>query len=124
MPYNDPERQKQYQRQWIARRRAVWFADKVCAGCGSTSSLELHHLDPSTKVTHRIWSWAKERREAELAKCQVLCFDCHLQKSVAAMVTHQHGTWAMVGNHKCKCAECLDFQAGYKRARRARGLRN
>jgi len=32
-------------------------------------------------VTHRVWSWARERREAELAKCVVRCVACHLVKT-------------------------------------------
>jgi hypothetical protein len=41
----------------------------------------MDHVDPATKEHHSIWSWRKDRREIELAKCQVLCFECHKQKS-------------------------------------------
>jgi hypothetical protein len=44
--------------------------------------MELDHVDPSQKVDHRIWSWSKARMDVEVAKCQVLCYDCHLAKSV------------------------------------------
>jgi hypothetical protein len=81
MPYADPTRQAEYQRDWMAKRRAEWFADKVCAGCGSAEELELDHQDPSLKVSHRIWSWSRPRREAELAKCRPLCSPCHQRKS-------------------------------------------
>jgi hypothetical protein len=43
--------------------------------------LELDHKDHRQKVSHTIWSWSMERRDAELAKCQVLCHDCHLDKT-------------------------------------------
>lgn len=68
-------------RQWMAARRAEWFADKVCVDCGTADDLELDHVDPTQKVSHRIWSWSRERREAELAKCVARCHDCHLTKS-------------------------------------------
>lgn len=82
MPYADPDAQRQYQREWKARRRRDWFADKACARCGSRDDLEVDHLDPNTKVAHSVWSWSKARRETELAKCQVLCHDHHLQKTL------------------------------------------
>lgn len=77
MPYRDPDVQRKYQREWIRKRRQEYLKGKVCRDCEGTEALELHHVDPATKVSHRIWSWRKERREAELAKCVVLCRDCH-----------------------------------------------
>lgn len=82
MGYKDPDKQREYQRQWKAARRAEFFKDKVCVRCGSTKNLELDHIDRSTKVSHNIWSWSKKRREAEIEKCQVLCRDCHKAKSL------------------------------------------
>lgn len=91
MPYADPERQREYMREWYARRRAEWFEGKVCVDCGSTDRLELDHVDPATKVSHRIWSWSKARREAELAKCVVRCHDHHRAKTLASDDCRQHG---------------------------------
>ena len=79
MPYKDPEQQRKYQREWYARRRAAYFADKHCVDCGSTEQLELDHVR-GKKITHRIWSWSKKRREAELKKCEVRCRVCHKAK--------------------------------------------
>ena len=53
----------------------------VKCGCWDLDQLEVDHIDPNTKVSHRVWSWSKERRENELAKCQVLCRACHLTKT-------------------------------------------
>lgn len=85
---NRRESQRDYQREWIAKRRAEWFVGKECAVCGSIDNLELDHIDPSTKDlklrgshNNAIWSWSAVRREAELLKCQVLCHDCHIIKS-------------------------------------------
>lgn len=65
----------------MRRRRASFLAGKSCEHCGSIDHLEIHHLDPSLKITHSVWSWAKPRREAELAKCAVLCHDCHAEET-------------------------------------------
>ena len=81
MPYKDKEKQKRYQREWYARRRAEWFADKRCVDCGTRDDLELDHIVQSEKVTHRIWSWSKKRRDEELAKCVARCKPCHEKRT-------------------------------------------
>ena len=122
MPYADPERQREYQRDWIAQRRTEWLADKSCGVCGSREDLQVDHIDSSKKVSHRIWSWTPERRDAELAKCQVLCWPHHKEK------THQdghpdgirHGTagaWRTAG---CRCDICRAYQARTQREYRQR----
>jgi len=66
-------------------RRASFFYGKACVRCGTSEDLELDHIDRTTKVSNNVWSWASARREAELAKCQVLCHDCHKKKSAKEM---------------------------------------
>lgn len=75
-------------RLWIAQRRADWFAGKSCLRCGT--DLQLDHIDSEQKVDHRIWSWSAERREVELAKCQVLCEPCHKWKTEACDENRKH----------------------------------
>jgi hypothetical protein len=84
-----PERKRAYQRDWIARRRAAFFAGKTCETCGSTERLELDHIDRTQKVTHKIWSSSKAKREAEIAKCRVLCHECHKARSRVQMSEHR-----------------------------------
>lgn len=84
MPYKDPAQQQRYQREWIAQRRAEWFQGKSCVDCNATTDLQIDHVDPQVKVSHRIWSWSRSRREAELVKCVVRCSSCHLKKTLSA----------------------------------------
>lgn len=93
MPYKDADTQRAYQREWIARRRAEWFAaNGPCVDCGTWDELELDHADATTKVTHRVWSWSAKRREAELAKCVVRCQPCHEKKAKTEKVLGEaHG---------------------------------
>lgn len=67
-----------------AERRA-WFQGlklkMECARCGENhpAVLDLHHRDPSEKengVTDMM-AWGKKRILAEIAKCDVLCSNCH-----------------------------------------------
>jgi hypothetical protein len=82
MPYKDKNKQSAYQLERQHRIRAAWFRiHGKCVRCGSKENLELDHIDPSKKITHRVWSWAPERRKAELVKCQSLCKICHKKKT-------------------------------------------
>lgn len=114
----DIEKRRAYQRQWMAKRRAEYFDGKVCAKCGATTRLELDHIDRDTKVTHRIWSWAKERREAELKKCQVLCYDCHEEKTTAWRKSLPYICGTMNGYSRgCRCEVCKLVRNEWRRAR-------
>lgn len=82
MPYKDRKVRNAYCLEWVRKRRRAWFdIHNQCAECGSTENLELDHIDPATKVDHKLWSWSRERRDAELAKCHALCLDCHKKKT-------------------------------------------
>lgn len=106
MPFKNPQDAHQYKLRWTAERRATWFAGKRCVRCGSTESLQLDHVDPLRKVDHRIWNWATERREVELAKCQPLCEECHKDKTRSEQRARvAHGTNTMY-NMGCRCDEC------------------
>lgn len=123
-----PEQQREYQRQWLAARRQAWLDEHgPCVKCGSSDRLEVDHVDPTQKITHSVWSWAKDRREAELAKCQVLCHDCHQEKSVAAEIAkwgpREHGTVRMYDTG-CRCVPCVeDFRRYFREKRREQRAR-
>lgn len=120
MPIMDIEERRRYQREWLAARRSKWFRDKICADCGASEGLELDHVDPSKKVTHRIWSWSKERRDEELKKCVARCESCHRKRSseqLRKLLTKPwvHGRVVTYLGHGCRCDEC---KARYKIHRR------
>lgn len=110
MGYRDKEKHKlyhrNYQRNWMANRRQSFFKDKSCVKCGSIENLELDHIDPKLKVTHNVWSWTESKRLVELAKCQILCKKCHLEKTIEQMEKkYIHGTTTMY--RRCKCSICI-----------------
>lgn len=86
MPYKDPDRQRKYQANWFQKRlqlRLAWLSDNgPCVDCGSWENLEIDHVDNSTKVGHCIWTWSEARRDAELAKCEPRCRQCHQLKTI------------------------------------------
>lgn len=80
---------KKYMRRYNKDRRterwvkAVEMLGGACTECGSKDNLQFDHIDPSTKKLHIgqqiTGSWPEI--EAELQKCQLLCYPCHKIKS-------------------------------------------
>ena len=85
---------KAFKKQWDKERRnhnnqlvKRWKVMKGCAQCGYKShhaALVLDHIDPATKCStlsklRRSYNaaWSKDRLKQEIAKCQVLCANCH-----------------------------------------------
>lgn len=121
MPYKDKAKQNAYQTRRIRARRDAWFAiHGPCAHCGNASNLEVDHIDPSQKVSHRIWTWTPARLNAELVKCQVLCRNCNENKNaVLKTVFYMHGTRAGYDNRGCRCASCTAANTEHHRNYRA-----
>lgn len=107
------DKKRQYQLDWIAKRRNAWFDSKggKCVLCSSTVGLEVDHIIPADKKMNptSIWSRSAAIRDAELAKCQVLCVVCHLEKT--RQEQHErpgaivHGTQKGYAR-KCRCQPC------------------
>ena len=55
-----------------------------CVKCGVTERLQFDHIHPKNKsfeITKRLLMGDKEKFQEELDKCQLLCYDCHLEKT-------------------------------------------
>lgn len=103
---------RNYQREWMKKRRQEWIdANGPCVKCGSSVDLEVDHIDRSQKTMNAsaVWSRREEIRLAELEKCQVLCAKCHQEKTTEEFKTVKHGTYAMRNRWKCKCDECMEY---------------
>jgi hypothetical protein len=119
VPLASRDARREYARKWMAARRAAWFAGKCCDVCGSAESLELDHVDPATKVSHRIWSWSESRRLTELAKCRSLCKACHKKRSdQQKRKPLVHGTLTGYWRHGCRCTACKLVRNTYEREKR------
>ena len=127
MPITDKRREylRAYQKVWIQRRREEFFHDKKCVQCGSDHNLELDHIDRTKKTSHRIWSLSKAKREAEIEKCQVLCYECHKAKTYKDMGygNPTHGKVSTYKDYKCRCEPCRAAYSAYKKRYRD-GLRD
>lgn len=84
MGYKNIEQKREYQLRWINERRDSWLKENgPCAKCKTWINLQVDHIDPKLKAMEpaAIWSRKEEVRNKELAKCQVLCEDCHKEKT-------------------------------------------
>ena len=97
------------------RNEAILELGGHCRECGTTERLELDHKDPAKKQfsLSRAWSVSEVRFREELAKCQLLCVDCHAIKSILESGrTPAKGTHGTVSAYRyCgppKCAACKD----------------
>jgi 5-methylcytosine-specific restriction endonuclease McrA len=121
MPYKNKAVQRKYQLEWMKNRRDEWIAaNGPCIDCGSWNDLEVDHVNPDTKVTHRVWNLTQSKRLAELAKCVVRCSKCHKKKTAVENRKRfsrpiTHGTVTAYLKRKCKCDICRAF---YKKWRR------
>lgn len=109
MAHTFESRQKAYNK--VVSRRQEWFyVNGPCVICGSWDKLELDHINPSDKISHKIWSWRSDKREAELLKCQVLCQKCHINKSAEEKRRDPiHGS-ASAYRRGCRCDTCRNYQ--------------
>ena len=66
-------------RAWLTEYKATLF----CTGCGEShpATLDFHHTDPATKERSLgdavRYAWSRRKVLAEIAKCEVLCANCH-----------------------------------------------
>lgn len=101
MPTKDPDKRREHRRKWYERntsyvrqriverkaRLRLWMknykADLVCVKCGEAhpACLDFHHTNPDVKEvsigTVAAKGWGQARILREMAKCQVLCANCH-----------------------------------------------
>jgi len=101
MPTKNKEKLREYRRTWYARNKErakrktverrkdliAWLKEYKstleCEECGENhpACLDFHHMDPSKKEQniHKcpVMGWSKERIMSEIAKCKVLCSNCH-----------------------------------------------
>lgn len=109
-----------YMTAYVKARRDKWIQENgPCQECGSTENLQVDHIDRTTKTIHtgHIWTRKKIYRDKELAKCQVLCIDCHDKKTGRENTTWQHGTISGYMRYKCKCIECRRAYRVYRHER-------
>ena len=111
MGYIDKDKQRAYQREWIRKRRQKYIGGKPCEWCGKVSDkTNIHHVDSTAKVHHNIWSWKEDRLLEELAKCAILCEECHVEHHAEerrySPEDYKHGKVTTYDSFGCRCDLC------------------
>ena len=102
---------------YIKKTKMLEYLGGKCVRCNSCTDLQIDHidhLDKSFNVSNN-WGLSWDKLVVELDKCQLLCAECHFQKtleegSFAKGPSNQpqnlHGTVWTYNKHKCRCEEC------------------
>lgn len=99
-----------YHRRYYHEKRKKPIYDYLggrCVVCGATENLEVDHIDPEQKsfnITGNL-TW-NERLVSELDKCQLLCSEHHLRKTLDQRAPFTHGTVYGFMKARCRCDEC------------------
>lgn len=133
MPKKNKEEYNKYMRVYMLKRyrkRMDWARKTLggsCTQCGSIRDLELDHIDPGTKkfTVGRMWSVSEKAFADEVAKCQLLCRECHQDKTIFdrgfKKAKGEHGT---ISTYRyCRCADCKKACRDYARRYKARKKR-
>lgn len=101
------EKNKQY---------AILKLGSHCIVCGEENHalLEFDHINPKTKSfgINVLLRSTKDKLDEELSKCQLLCHDCHLEKTTFERQLAsdskgvKHGTVNAYVNQGCRCLLC------------------
>lgn len=127
-----PEQRRAYMNRWRAARRveAIQRLGGGCAICGSTYGLQFDHVDRTTKVATiaKMWTASREKFEAELLKCQLLCKKHHIEKGRAAgdiLPASPHGSQGRYERYRCRCDICrLAHNARHRKYKHSARLRS
>jgi len=117
------------------RRRNTFIESRggKCEIDGSTDRLEIDHKDHKDKsfdLGKALSGWSEKRIQAELAKCQVLCYDCHQKKTRKDLAEKfgqrehwEHGTLGGYRHCKEECCRSV-WNAHCREYKRKRKLNN
>lgn len=130
MATSNPKFGKEYYQRYFQEHKKEIFTKlgECCAICGSTQSLEIDHVNEEIKKFAVLSRWSMKDKDAlmaELEKCQLLCVDCHKEKTRQYLSkikqtdrSLKHGTIAQYYRYKCRCGSCRAAYSVYKKEQR------
>lgn len=95
--YRNLSKEKKWRRTRIARLKEFkqeYLEEHPCVDCGESDPvvLDFDHVDPADKfdgISHMIRAaYSLARLQAEIAKCQIRCANCHRRRTYEQAKTH------------------------------------
>lgn len=101
-------KEKEYHREYYYKRRKaiIDYLGGKCVKCEETNNLEIDHVDPSNKSFNISKRLSLKNNKDEIDKCQLLCENCHDQKTAIENTGITHGTPVGWMKSKCQCDLC------------------
>lgn len=102
VPYANPEKQRQFQAKWRrnkshVRRKLLWEAKRrSCADCGVQYPpyvMDFDHVRgvKTLKLSSVVMQRSKGAVLAEIEKCDIVCANCHRERTYQRMLTKRKG---------------------------------
>ena len=110
---------KSYYKEW--KNEVIEYLGGKCINCDSIDRLEIDHIDPKTKSFDISSNWTvtdKKLLQEEIDKCQILCHECHKNKTSESnrkrlLNTFKHGTMYAWMKRKCPCSICTEAKKAF-----------
>ena len=103
---------REYHRRYYYKRRQklIDILGDRCEWCGTSDNLQFDHVDPDLKefdISENLTA-SNGRVRRELAKCQLLCRDCHMEKTRCEQleIGFRHATMYAWMKRRCPCELC------------------
>ena len=119
------ENYNRYMRRYFAvrykkrRLMVVKFLGGKCNKCNCTENLQVDHIDYKNKTfgIDQLWKASEKRFWEEVKKCQLLCKNCHIEKTILErgnkLARGTHGTLSSL--RYCKCNLCKEAKSKWMR---------
>jgi hypothetical protein len=120
--YNTYMRKYMLKRYRVRRRKAILLLGGECVRCGSKKGLQFDHMDPKSRTfaIAKRGSSSEEKFWREVKKCQLLCGDCHLKKTLEENGwTYHRGEHGTAGGYRyCGPPACEPCQMAWREYQR------
>ncbi len=117
---------KEYIKEYRKKRKdfSLDYLGGKCVKCGEIKNLHFDHINPDNKFKEisSLYTSNIQTLKDELDKCQLLCYECHNEKSINEgdyirnRKMWEHGVSGYI-NQKCRCNHCMDSYKIWRRER-------
>jgi len=133
MPLKDKTAYNTYMKEYMLQRyrkrqqEAIKILGGQCVKCDSTTKLEIDHVRPQDKqinLAKRLHTISHKKFLEELTICQLLCKQCHHDKTMQEFELTGHSQGSKNANAKLTEAQIIEIRNLYQRNKRGYGCQS